>query len=85
MEFIVKIIAGVNLAKGADYMECKREENLLECTCSATTCGNRGICCECVRHHREAGQIPGCFFPKSAELKHDRSIEYFIEVYSKLH
>ncbi len=64
-------------------MECKREENLLECSCSATKCGNRGICCECVRHHREAGQIPGCFFPKSAELKHDRSIKYFIEVYSK--
>ena len=54
-------------------MECKREENLLECTCSATKCGNRGICCECVRHHREAGQIPGC-----------RSLEFFIEVYSKL-
>ena len=65
-------------------MECRKEENLSECTCSATTCKNRGICCECVRHHREMGQIPGCFFPKSAELKHDRSIEYFVEVYSKI-
>ena len=65
-------------------MECKREDNLQECTCSATKCKNRGICCECVRHHRENGQIPGCFFPKSAELKHDRSIEYFVEVYSNI-
>ena len=64
-------------------MECKREENLQECTCSATTCQKRGICCECVRSHRERSEIPGCFFPKSAELKHNRSIEYFIEVYSK--
>lgn len=64
-------------------MECKREENLLECTALQQK-RQQGICAECVRHHREAGQIPGCFFPKSAELKHDRSIEYFIEVYSKL-
>ena len=43
-------------------MECKRDENKIGCTCTATTCGNRGICCDCVRHHRENGEIPGCFF-----------------------
>ena len=63
-------------------MECKREENLQECTCSSTTCTKRGICCECVSSHRDRGEIPGCFFPKGAELSHNRSIEYFIEVYS---
>ncbi len=87
MAYIGKIIAVVSFPdgikiEGGRIMECKREENLLECTCSATKCGNRGICCECVRHHREAGQIPGCFFPKWAELKHDRSIEYFIKVWN---
>ncbi len=64
-------------------MECKKDENIAECTCSSTTCQIRGVCCDCVRNHREAGEIPGCFFPKSAELKHDRSLEYFIEVMSK--
>ena len=72
----------VSLVEG-ENMECKKDENIIECTCSAMSCKNRGICCECVRHHRESGQIPGCFFPKSAELKHDRSIEYFIEVMTK--
>lgn len=63
-------------------MGCKKNENLKGCTCSAA-CTNRGICCECVRHHRENGQIPGCFFPADAEKTHNRSIEYFIEVMSK--
>ena len=27
--------------------------------------------------------IGGCFFPKSAELKHNRSIEYFVKVWSE--
>ena len=80
--FIVKIIAVVNLV-GEDKMECNKQDNLAECTCSVIKCKNRGICCQCVKHHRENGQIPGCFFPKSAELKHNRSIEYFVEVWSK--
>ena len=61
-------------------MECKREQNLKGCTCTAA-CGNHGICCECVRHHRELHQIPGCFFPKNAEATYDRSIENFIKTW----
>ncbi len=64
-------------------MECKREENKLECTCTYTTCKNRGMCCDCVRHHRENGQIPGCFFSAAGEATYDRSIENFIKVMSK--
>lgn len=63
-------------------MECRKSENLAGCTCTAG-CSNRGICCLCVSHHREKGQIPGCFFPSDAEKTYDRSIEYFIEVMSK--
>ncbi len=64
-------------------MECKKEINLTQCTCSYP-CSKKGICCECVRYHRERGEIPGCFFPKDAEKTYDRSIKKFIEVYSKI-
>lgn len=61
-------------------MECKRDENKIGCTCTSTTCGNRGICCDCVRHHRENGEIPGCFFTPAGERTWDRSIENFVRV-----
>lgn len=38
-------------------MDCKREENKIGCTCTATTCSNRAICCDCVRHHRDNGEL----------------------------
>lgn len=60
-------------------MDCKKEENKIDCTCTATTCSNRGVCCECVRYHREIGEIPGCFFPAAAERTYDRTIAKFIE------
>ena len=53
-------------------MECKKEENKIGCTCTCVGCGNRGTCCDCVRHHRENGEIPGCFFPAAAERTYDR-------------
>lgn len=60
-------------------MECTREENLKDCTCTYTSCQRRGICCQCVRHHREKGEIPGCFFNKEYERTYDRSIANFIK------
>ena len=65
-------------------MSCKREENLKGCTCTASGCKNQGICCDCVRHHRDAGEIPGCFFPKEGEATYDRSIKNFVKIYSNL-
>ncbi len=65
-------------------MECRREENKIGCTCTYTACANRGVCCICVREHREKGEIPGCFFPPGAERTYDRSIENFVKAYSKL-
>lgn len=62
-------------------MECRKDENLKDCTCTYTTCGKRGICCLCVAHHRENGEIPGCFFSKHGEATYDRSIENFIRTY----
>lgn len=62
-------------------MECKKEENKIGCTCTCVGCGNRGTCCDCVRHHRENGEIPGCFFPPAAERTYDRSIKNFVLSY----
>ena len=53
-------------------MECKKEENKIGCTCTCVGCGNRGTCCDCVRHHRENGEIPGCFFAPAAERTYER-------------
>lgn len=59
-------------------MDCKKETNKKACTCTATTCSNIGVCCDCVKYHREIQEIPGCFFPKAAERTWDRSIANFI-------
>lgn len=62
-------------------MECKKAENIIDCSCTATTCSNRGICCECVRYHRERKELPGCFFPADAEKSWDRSIKNFVKCF----
>ncbi len=59
-------------------MECKKEMNLEHCTCTYN-CPRRGMCCDCVMHHRRAGEIPGCFFSKEGEATYDRSIAAFIK------
>lgn len=64
-------------------MECKRDENKIDCICTCTTCSNRGVCCDCVRYHRERNELPGCFFPRGAEMSYDRSVENFIRTMSK--
>jgi hypothetical protein len=61
--------------------ECvNREENFSECTCTYPGCPRKGMCCECIRHHRENGELPGCLFPKDIEKTFDRSIRKFVEV-----
>ena len=60
-------------------MECKKEENKIGCACTYTSCGNRGVCCDCVRHHRENDEIPGCFFTAAGERTYDRSVKNFIQ------
>lgn len=64
-------------------MDCKKDENKIDCTCTATTCSKRGVCCDCVRYHREKGEIPGCFFSAAAERTWDRSIANFVKLNSK--
>lgn len=64
-------------------MECQKEKNLQDCTCTYPGCSRKGICCECVAHHRTAGEIPGCFFTAKTEKIYDRSIKNFIKLASR--
>ncbi|MGE5707991.1 MAG: DUF6485 family protein [Bacteroidota bacterium] len=53
-------------------MECDREAKDCRCT---YPCPRRGHCCACVRHHRDRGEVPACFFTPEAEQSYDRSVE----------
>ncbi len=59
--------------------ECKKEENLNECSCTYQGCPRKGICCECIKYHWKMNELPACFFSERAEKTYDRSIEKFIE------
>ena len=59
-------------------MECKKDVNLARCNCTYEPCSRKGICCECIDHHRNHGELPACFFSTAAERSYDRSIRKFI-------
>jgi len=65
-------------------MECQKEKNLQDCTCTYPGCPNKGICCDCIREHRERGEIPGCLFPPEIEKTYDRSIKAFVNAHKEL-
>lgn len=62
-------------------MQCKKEENRKNCPCSYPDCPRKGMCCECVAHHKVKNEIPACFFPVEAEAAtmNDRSVENLIK------
>ncbi|MEO0231372.1 MAG: DUF6485 family protein [candidate division WOR-3 bacterium] len=64
-------------------MECKKEKNLKECTCSYEPCSRKGMCCECLRYHLSHDELPGCVFPPEIEKTYDRSIKNFVKYYAK--
>jgi len=57
--------------------KCRKENNLKECNCTYPGCSKKGICCECVKYHREKNELPACFFPKDIEKTYDRSSKKF--------
>ncbi|MBW3016175.1 hypothetical protein KY309_01020 [Candidatus Woesearchaeota archaeon] len=65
-------------------MECQKEKNLKNCGCTYPGCPNKGICCQCIREHRERGELPGCLFPKEVEQTFDRSIKAFVNAHKEL-
>ena len=60
-------------------MECKQEENKVDCPCTYPGCPRKGLCCECIKHHLENDELPACAFSKEAEATFDRSFAKFIE------
>ena len=60
-------------------MECKEKANLKSCNCSSEGCSRKGLCCECLTHHRSKGQLPACYFPDDVEKTHNRSADIFIK------
>ncbi len=63
--------------------ECNVAVNKKDCTCTYEPCSRKGICCECIRYHKKMNQLPGCLFPPAVEKTYDRSIEKFIQTYSR--
>ena len=60
-------------------MECKKEQNLKNCPCTYEGCPRKGICCECIKYHRDSGELPACYFSKEAEATFDRSLENYLK------
>jgi hypothetical protein len=66
--------------KERNSMNCKKEQNLKDCNCTYEGCARKGICCECIKHHREKNQLPACYFSAEDEKTYDRSVEKFLEL-----
>lgn len=61
-------------------MDCpNRETNLKNCNCTYPGCEKKGMCCECIKFHREIGEIPACLFPNEIEKTFDRSVKKFVQ------
>lgn len=65
-------------------MECNKNKNLKNCSCTYEPCSRKGICCECIAYHRANGELPACYFSKEGERTYNRTIEYFIKDYKRL-
>lgn len=41
-------------------MECRQKNNLKVCPCTYPDCENKGICCLCIKYHRDKKELPAC-------------------------
>lgn len=62
-------------------MECTKQKNLANCTCTYEPCSRKGACCQCIAYHQANGELPGCLFPPEVERTYDRSIRRFVKTY----
>lgn len=51
MRGVERLAASMALAAQAVACQTNQPRNAEFCLCSAETCGNRGVCCSCVRNH----------------------------------
>lgn len=58
-------------------MECKKDTILGRCNCSYAGCSHKGTCCDCLRSHLRARELPACCFPDNVERTYDRSFDKF--------
>lgn len=58
-------------------VECKVRENKMICNCSYS-CNRKGLCCSCVRYHRDRRELPACYFSGAVESTYDRSVENYL-------
>jgi len=63
-------------------LECSIDANKERCICTYEPCERKGKCCDCIRYHKNLGELPGCLFPPEVERTYDRSITKFVEVFS---
>ncbi|OGR76495.1 MAG: hypothetical protein A2X32_11995 [Elusimicrobia bacterium GWC2_64_44] len=64
-------------------MDCNKNSNTKNCSCTYEPCSRKGVCCDCVAYHRGNGELPGCFFTPAGERTYDRSVENFIRTHKK--
>jgi hypothetical protein len=61
-------------------MQCKKEQNLENCTCTYPGCSRKGKCCDCIKYHLVNRELPGCCFNEEGEASYDRSFEHFAKL-----
>jgi hypothetical protein len=60
--------------------ECPNQTaNLAQCPCTYEPCPRKGLCCECLRYHRDSAELPACYFTPEVERTYDRSIARFLK------
>ncbi|MDD2646606.1 MAG: hypothetical protein PHV78_02035 [Patescibacteria group bacterium] len=59
-------------------MECRQKNNIKNCPCTWPNCENKGICCLCLKYHRDKKELPACCFSPEVEKTFDRSIKKFL-------
>ncbi|MGE5610699.1 MAG: DUF6485 family protein [Bacillota bacterium] len=62
-------------------MECRKQQNNKNCTCTYAGCSRHAVCCECLAYHLKNRELPGCCFPPEAERTYDRSFEAFADAW----
>ena len=53
--------------------------NLANCPCTYQACPRHGLCCECIRYHRQRKELPACYFTPEEEKTYNRSLQFYVQ------